>query len=127
MTSIYTIADNTALLSHCRKRNIGASFSVGNKVLATGYNHEPKEECLCGIGYQNPKCTHAEKALISKLKLPVDPKGILAVTYQPCTECARLIINAGIKTVHFKVSKPHQTYGVMLMKSAGLTVLNQWE
>jgi len=44
------------------------------------------------------------------------------VTLSPCIACAKLIIQAGIKTVHFYEYDPEQDFGLELLKLGGVNV-----
>ena len=100
--------------STCLKRKVGAVIVKDNQILATGYNGSPSGtkhctdigECIrsshtqgCGLNYC--RSAHAEmNAIVSCAKRGISCDGaILYVNTFPCSECAKLIINAGIKEI----------------------------
>jgi len=98
----------------CPKRSVGAVVANDrNIVVATGYNGTPRglphcsDTCDCGgIHLSAPEsyavclAVHAEaNALLAAGKDAVG--GTLALTCAPCRDCAKLIVNAGIRKVIF--------------------------
>ncbi len=125
--------------SSCYKENrqIGAVIVKNKRILTTGYNgapagiHNCKErgECLrqkLGIpsGKQQEICyaIHAEQnAIIQAAKLGVSIDGAtLYCTHFPCTICAKMIINSGIKRLVYIHPYPDD-FSVSLIKEAGIT------
>ncbi len=104
-------------------RKMGAVIVRDRRVLTTGYNGAPAGVKTCvergacmrkerGIpsGQRAEICyaVHAEQnALIQAAKLGVCVDGAtLYVTHQPCSICAKLIINAGIARVVYRHPYP---------------------
>ena len=101
--------------STCVRRQVGAVIVKDKRVLTTGYNGSPKgtrhcEELGCirekeGIpsGTRHELCrgVHAEQnAVIQAAYFGVSIKdGIIYTTTFPCSMCAKILINAGIKEV----------------------------
>ena len=101
--------------STCR-RQVGAIITIDNKIKTTGYNGPPKglKHCSelggCLRQQQNiPSCTkqeicravHAEQNAIiqaAESGIKID-KATLYVNTFPCSICARMIINAGVKKI----------------------------
>lgn len=99
----------------CKRRKIGAVIVKDNRVISTGYNGAPKgvkhcidNECLrdeLGIksGTQQEICraVHAEQNAIIQAAYKGDSTkdATLYTTTAPCSICAKMIINAGIKRV----------------------------
>ena len=125
--------------SSCYKENrqIGAVIVKNKRILTTGYNgapagiHNCKErgECLrqkLGIpsGKQQEICyaIHAEQnAIIQAAKLGVSIDGAtLYCTHFPCTICAKMIINSGIKRIVYIHPYPDD-FSVSLIAEAGIT------
>ncbi len=108
--------------STCFHRKVGAVIVKDNRILATGYNQPPSKFPHCdqigcirdelGIksGQNQEICygLHAEQnALMQAAKFGIATDGAtIYVTHKPCSVCARLIINAGIKRVVFLYDYP---------------------
>jgi len=102
--------------STCLKRKVGAVIVKDNQILATGYNGSPSGTTHCtdigkcnresqtqGCGLDYCRSTHAEmNAIVSCAKRGISCDGAtIYVNTFPCSECAKLIINAGIKEIVF--------------------------
>lgn len=104
-------------------RAIGAVIVRDKRVITTGYNGAPagmktckeRGECLrrkLGIpsGTRAEICyaIHAEQnAIIQAAKLGVAIQdATMYITHQPCSMCARMIVNAGIRRVVFEQGYP---------------------
>jgi dCMP deaminase len=110
--------------SSCLHRKVGAVIVREKRILATGYNQPPSNFPHCdqigcirdvlGIksGEYQEVCfgLHAEQnALMQAAKFGISTKdAIIYVTHQPCSICARLIINSGIRKVIFKNPYPDE-------------------
>lgn len=124
--------------SSCYKENrqIGAVIVKNKRILTTGYNGAPsgiynckeRGECLrqkLGIqsGKQQEICyaIHAEQnAIIQAAKLGVSIEGAtLYCTHFPCTICAKMIINSGIKRIVYIYPYPDD-FSINLIKEAGI-------
>ena len=108
--------------STCYRRWVGAIIVKNKHILTTGYNGNPKgvkhcEEIGCmrqefniHSGQMHELCTgvHAEQnAIIQAAVFGVSIKdSTLYVTDKPCSVCARMIINAGIKEVVYEGTYP---------------------
>ena len=126
--------------SSCYKpdRHVGAIIVKDKRILTTGYNGAPagvsscaeREECIrVKNGIKSGTCqefcyaVHAEQNAIiqaAKLGLAVDGS-TLYCTHQPCTICARMIINAGIKRVVYKYGYPDE-FSLKLFNESGVTI-----
>ena len=119
------LADTIGSWSSCYKENghVGAVMVKNKRVLTTGYNGAPsgikscveRGECLrqkLGIasGTRAEICyaIHAEQnAIIQAAKLGVSLEGAtLYCTHFPCTICAKMIINSGVKRIVYRNSYP---------------------
>lgn len=108
--------------STCLRRAVGAALVRDNQLIATGYNGSPKgiphcsetgclrEQMGVPSGQKHELCrgVHAEQnAIIQAAINGSSTRGAaLYCTHQPCSICARLIINAEIKTVYVADSYP---------------------
>jgi dCMP deaminase len=89
--------------SHCVRAKVGALIVRDDNVLAFGYNGTPRgfDNC-CEIGdVTNPEVLHAESNAIAKIARSTNTSegATLYCTLEPCFDCAKLIIQAGIKQV----------------------------
>ena len=113
--------------SSCYKpnRNVGAIIVKNKRILTTGYNGAPegigsckeRGECIrnnMGIasGERHELCyaIHAEQnAIIQAAKLGVSIEGAtIYCTHQPCSICAKMIVNSGIKRVVYLNAYPDE-------------------
>ncbi len=131
------IAELVAERSTCLRRKVGAVLVKEKRVLATGYNGAPSgikhcEETGClreklnvpsGERHELCRGLHAEQnAIIQAAYHGVSIKGsILYVTCHPCSVCAKMIINAGIKKVVISEGYPDDLARGML-KEANISV-----
>lgn len=112
--------------SYCKRRQVGALIVKDKSIISDGYNGTPSGfENLCE-GEDNktkPYVLHAEANAITKVaKSSNSSEGAtLYVTASPCIECAKLIIQAGIRRV---VYSEYYRYadGIELLKKAGVEV-----
>lgn len=108
--------------SSCHHRQVGALVVRENRILATGYNQPPsgfphcdQTECIrdalkieSGQNQEICYAAHAEQNAISQAaRFGISTNGsTIYVTHRPCSICARLIVNAGIKRVVFAEGYP---------------------
>lgn len=112
--------------SYCKRRQVGALIVKDKSIISDGYNGTPSGfENLCEDedNKTKPYVLHAEANAITKVaKSSNSSEGAtLYVTASPCIECAKLIIQAGIRRV---VYSEHYRYadGIELLKKAGVEV-----
>ena len=117
-TYFMNITNLVAQRSTCLRRAVGAVLVKDKRILSTGYNGAPAnlKHCLevgcmreqMGIesGKMHELCRgiHAEQnAIIQAAYHGVSVKGaVVYCTNQPCSICARMIINAGIVKIHYQ-------------------------
>ncbi|MGE5255432.1 MAG: deoxycytidylate deaminase [Hyphomicrobiales bacterium] len=113
--------DITALVAKrttCIRRAVGAVIVKDKRILSTGYNGAPsgvphctevgclREKLNVESGMRHELCRgiHAEQnAIIQAAYHGVSVKGAsLYCTTQPCSICAKMIINAGITTIYYR-------------------------
>jgi len=124
--------------STCLRRAVGAVLVRDNQVISTGYNGSPKHTRHCAetgclraqmnvpSGEKHELCrgVHAEQnAIIQAAINGSSTRGTtLYCTHQPCSICARLIINAEIRTVYIANGYP-DALGEQLLSEAGVTMI----
>lgn len=112
------ITNLVASRSTCLRRKVGAVLVKEKRILSSGYNGAPanvphcretgclREQLNVPSGEKHELCrgVHAEQnAIIQAAFHGVSVNdSVLYCTNQPCSICAKMIINAGIKTVYFK-------------------------
>ena len=112
--------------SYCKRRQVGALLVKDKMIISDGYNGTPsgfENICEDENGVTKPYVLHAEANAISKVaKSGNSSEGAtLYVTASPCLECAKLIIQAGIRRVVYK-DEYRLTDGIDLLRKAGVDV-----
>ncbi len=90
--------------SYCKRRQVGALLVKDKMIISDGYNGTPsgfENICEDENNKTKPYVLHAEANAITKVaKSNNSSEGsTLYITSSPCMECAKLIIQAGIKRV----------------------------
>ncbi|OPX27631.1 MAG: cytidine deaminase [Candidatus Cloacimonas sp. 4484_140] len=132
------IAELVASRSTCLRRKVGAIIVRENQILSTGYNGAPKRVPHCAdvgclreklnvpAGERHELCRgiHAEQnAIIQAAVNGVSVKGgTIYCTHQPCSICAKMIVNAEIKNVYFADPYPDKLAESMF-SDAGVNVI----
>ncbi len=110
--------------SYCQRRKVGAILVKGQMIISDGFNGTPagfENICEDSEGFTKPYVLHAEANAITKVACSNNSSqgSTLYVTASPCLECAKLIIQAGIKRVVFN-ELYRITDGIDLLKRAGI-------
>ncbi len=110
--------------SYCRRRKVGALVVKDKMIISDGYNGTPsgfENVCEDENNVTKPYVLHAEANAITKLARSSNNSdgSTLYVTASPCIECAKLIIQAGIKRVVYG-EKYRLTDGLELLRKAGV-------
>lgn len=133
------MAELTAKRSTCLRRNVGAVIVQDKHIIATGYNGAPRGLAHCGdlggclrekmgvpSGERHELCRalHAEQnAIIQAATLGHSIEGsAIYVTHQPCSICAKMIINAGIERIVVKEGYPDEM-AVQILEEAGKRII----
>lgn len=112
--------------SYCKRRKVGALLVKNNMIISDGYNGTPsgfENICEDENGVTKPYVLHAEANAITKVAKSGNSSedATLYVTASPCIECAKLIIQAGIKRVVYRDEyRLHD--GPDLLKQGGIEV-----
>ncbi|HPL76294.1 MAG: dCMP deaminase family protein [Paludibacteraceae bacterium] len=113
--------------SYCRRRQVGALLVKNKMIISDGYNGTPagfENNCEDEDDNSKPYVLHAEANAITKVARSHNSSdgATLYVTASPCMECAKLIIQAGIKRVvygeHYRIMD-----GIELLQRAGIEVV----
>ena len=112
--------------SYCKRRQVGALVVKDKMIISDGYNGTPsgfENVCEDEEGITKPYVLHAEANASTKLARSGNNSegSTLYVTASPCIECAKLIIQAGIRRVVY-AEKYRLTDGIDLLTRAGVEV-----
>lgn len=113
--------------SYCKRRKVGALLVKDRMIISDGYNGTPagfENICEDETGATKPYVLHAEANAISKIaKSGNSSEGAtLYVTASPCLECAKLIIQSGIKRVVYR-DEYRLKDGIELLERAGVEIV----
>jgi len=113
--------------SYCKRRQVGALLVKDKMIISDGYNGTPsgfENNCEDENNTTYPYVLHAEANAITKVAKSNNSSdgATLYVTSSPCMECAKLIIQAGIKRVVF-YDNYHKADGIELLTMAHIEVL----
>lgn len=112
--------------SYCKRRQVGALIVKDKSIISDGYNGTPSGfENLCEDENEQtkPYVLHAEANAITKVAKSSNSSdgSTLYVTASPCIECAKLIIQSGIKRVVYSENYRYSD-GIELLQKAGVEV-----
>ncbi len=132
------IAILVAKRSTCLRRSVGAVIVKDRQVLSTGYNGAPSGIRHCSVtgcmreklavpsGERHELCRgiHAEQnAIIQAAFHGVSIKDAwLFCTNQPCSICAKMIINAGLKKIYY-LSGYADDMSIEMFEEAGVEII----
>ncbi|RLD37248.1 MAG: CMP deaminase [Bacteroidetes bacterium] len=110
--------------SYCERRQVGALIVKNRMIISDGYNGTPSGfENVCEEENNTTKAyvLHAEANAITKVAKSNNSSdgATLYITDSPCMECAKLIIQSGIKRVVFD-RRYRITDGLDLLERAGV-------
>ena len=113
--------------SYCLRRQVGCLVVKDKMIISDGYNGTPsgfENICEDNENTTKPCVLHAEANAITKLARSGNSSdgSTLYVTASPCLECAKLIIQCGIKRVVYS-EKYRIEDGIILLKRAGIEVV----
>lgn len=113
--------------SYCKRRKVGALVVKDKTIISDGYNGTPsgfENVCEDENNVTKPYVLHAEANAITKLARSTNSGegATLYVTASPCIECAKLIIQAGIKRVVYG-EKYRLDDGLRLLQRAGVETM----
>ncbi len=97
------IAKETSTLSHCQRAKVGAVIVKDGNIVSFGYNGTPAgmDNCCEDGDATISEVIHAEmNAVLKAAKNGYSVDGAtLYLTLSPCKECAKLILQSGIRRV----------------------------
>ena len=115
------------LLSHCKRKQIGALIVKNRMIISDGYNGTPTGfENVCEDENNKTKwqVLHAEANAILKLAASTQSclGATLYVTVSPCRDCSKLILQAGIKRVVY-VNPYKDNAGLVFLEKMGIDIV----
>lgn len=133
------IVDLAKTRSTCLRRHVGALIVKDKRILASGYNGAPtgikhcsEVGCLrqqlnipSGERHEICRAVHAEQNAIAQAAYSgTSVNGAtMYVSLQPCSLCAKLMINAGIKKVVFRGNYPDEL-AISMLNESGIELVN---
>ena len=124
------IARTVATRATCPRASVGAVLVREHRILTTGYNGSPRGVAHCtevGCTLVNDHCmraTHAEaNAVVQGALHGVNLSGSTAYcTHQPCVNCSKLLISAGVQKIVYDTAYP-DPIAQELLAEAGVAVV----
>lgn len=113
--------------SYCERRKVGALLVKDKMIISDGYNGTPsgfENKCEDENNLSKHYVLHAEANAITKIARSHNSSNdaTLYVTASPCVECAKLIIQSGIRRVVYG-EKYRILDGIELLERAGIEVI----
>ena len=132
------IAKVVASRSNCMKRKVAAIIVRDKRVISTGYNGTPRGTRNCneggcprcnnlatsGTALDECLCSHGEEnAIVQASYHGVSLKdAIIYSTFAPCLQCAKMIINSGIREVIYNMDYPLNESAFRLFQESGVFI-----
>lgn len=119
-----------SLRSTCQRLSVGATIVRDKRMIAGGYNGSVSGDVHCideGCYVVDGHCVrtiHAEMNAIlqcAKFGIPTDGAEIY-VTHFPCLQCTKMILQAGIKKIHYLTDYRNDDYAIQLLEKTGVIV-----
>ncbi len=119
-----------SLRSTCTRLAVGATIVRDKRIIAGGYNGSVSGDVHCideGCYLVDGHCVrtiHAEmNAILQCAKFGVETENSeIYVTHFPCLQCTKMILQAGIKKIHYLKDYRNDEYAIRLIESAGASV-----
>ena len=115
-------------LSHCKRKRVGALIVKDRMIISDGFNGTPTgfdNCCEDENGATKWEVLHAEANAILKVASSTQSakNATLYVTLSPCTQCSKLIHQAGIKRVVYAKAYKDDA-GIKFLEKAGIEIIN---
>ena len=113
-------------LSHCERKQVGALIVKDRMIISDGFNGTPTgfdNCCENEEGVTKWEVLHAEANAILKVASSTQSakNSTLYITLSPCTQCSKLIHQAGIKRVVYAKSYKDSS-GLDFLEKAGVDI-----
>lgn len=124
------IAHTVATRATCPRASVGAVLVREHRILTTGYNGAPRGVAHCtevGCTLENGHCmraAHAEaNAIVQAALHGVNVADSTAYcTHQPCVNCSKLLISAGVRKIVYEMPYP-DAIAQQLLGEAGVALV----
>jgi len=120
-----SIAKEVSKASYCEKYKVGAVIVKDDNIISFGYNGMPPGfDNICEIdGKTKKEVLHAESNAITKCAKSIysSNNSQMYLTLSPCHNCAKLILQSGIKEVYY-IQQYKDTSGIELLKQSNVHV-----
>ena len=124
------MANTWGQLSKAKRRQVGCLIVRDGRIISDGYNGTPHGfdnncEFETRFGLEtSPEVLHAESNALTKLAKSTQSSdgSTVYVTLSPCWDCAKLMIQSGIKRVVYS-NKYRITGGIEILTKAGIEVI----
>lgn len=119
------LARRIAKESYCKRLQVGAVIVKDGNIISFGYNGTPSG--LPNVCEENDvtlsTVLHAESNAITKAcKSPISTEGAtIYMTHSCCVECAKLIVQSGIKKVYY-IEDYRDRKGIELLRTCDIEV-----
>ena len=115
-------------LSHCKRKQVGALIIKDRMIISDGFNGTPSgfdNCCEDESGNTKWEVLHAEANAILKVASSTQSakNATLYITLSPCTQCSKLIHQAGIKRVVYANTYKDDA-GLKFLEKAGVELMN---
>jgi dCMP deaminase len=134
------IAKEIGLQSNCMKHKVGSVICRKDRIISSGYNGTPPKFTNCSVRYAHGMDSIDHREWSAKFEIHAEMNSIifagkeninvedsvLYCTLQPCHNCLKHIIAAGIRTVIYKSDHKSNNYDAdtdMLINLCDITVL----
>jgi len=121
------MATEWSSLSCCGRKKVGALIVKADTIISDGFNGTPKgfpNDCEDANGDTHWYVLHAEaNAILKVAKSTQSTDGAtLYITYSPCKDCSKMIIQAGIKLVVYR-EEYRDLSGIKILRESGVDVI----
>jgi len=115
-------------LSHCKRKQVGALIVKDRMIISDGFNGTPTgfdNCCEDAEGLTIWEVLHAEANALLKVAASTQSSknATLYITLSPCTQCSKLIHQAGIKRVVY-ANAYRDRAGLDFLEKAGVTTMH---
>ena len=115
--------------SYCVRRKVGALMVKDRTIISDGFNGTPagfENVCEDELGVTKTYVLHAEANAITKVARSNNSSegATLYITASPCLDCAKLIIQAGIRRVVYS-DEYRSEEGLDLMRRVGIECVRE--
>ena len=120
-----SIAKQISTASYCDNNKVGCIIVKDDNIISFGYNGTPSGfENICETdGITKKEVLHAESNAITKCAKSFYSSYLATMycTLSPCYDCAKLIIQSGIRRVYY-INEYRDISGINLLKKANIDV-----